>query len=298
MDRAGPECTGLAEPEALAIARPCVGFAVADADHIYWTEHCEGRVMKVSASGGEPVVVADGQLHPAALALDERYLYWTNLGSGGSKDGTVVRMVKAGGPITVLAAAQKLPWRLAIYGPRVYWTNLFAAAPVMSVRKDGSEPPDLVAEGGQHARGIAVDVSGVYWADFDQGAILRCPLAGCEQAPVLVAEDQLTAISVRLDDSRVYWARNGGGLLAVPKDGGGPATQIHTGFSGGIRELVIDENSLFWTEGSTVMTMPKSGGTASIVAESEPIPEGLAVHGTCVYYTSFLDGGVFRVEKP
>jgi len=249
--------------------------------------------------GREEQVVAESQQQPAALALDDDHVYWSNLGSGMSKDGTIVKMPKDGGPITVLAEGQQLPWQMALYGSQVFWTNMFEGAPIMAAPKDGSEPAHVIWSGDQSARGIAVDSTGVYWADFDAATINHCPLTGCSQPPETIAAQQLTALAVALDDAWVYWARNGGGIFRAGKAIQGEAHELYPGTLGGIQGLLLDGHALFWLEGDTVQTMPTSGGAPSTtVGGGGWALAGLAVNGDCMFFLDQREHTFYAIAKP
>jgi hypothetical protein len=51
-------------------------------------------VWRRSKQGGAPVMLAPGQQYPFALSQDSRAVYWTNLGSVTSPDGTLMKLAK------------------------------------------------------------------------------------------------------------------------------------------------------------------------------------------------------------
>ena len=74
----------------------------ADGGMVYWlksgtcgAESCnaDGAVMKMPVAGGSQSIVASGLTQPAALLLDERYVYWIERGNSAS-DGAVRRIAK------------------------------------------------------------------------------------------------------------------------------------------------------------------------------------------------------------
>jgi hypothetical protein len=56
--------------------------------------------MKLSLSGGTPIVLASGQAYPCDIAVDAANVYWTNGGSGASDSviGTVMKAPLGGFP--------------------------------------------------------------------------------------------------------------------------------------------------------------------------------------------------------
>lgn len=80
-----------------------VGSDIAtDGGMVYWLEsgtcgdsscNADGTVMKMPGAGGPQTVVASGLTQPAALILDQGYVYWIDRGTGAS-DGAVRRIAK------------------------------------------------------------------------------------------------------------------------------------------------------------------------------------------------------------
>jgi hypothetical protein len=59
----------------------CVARVATDGAFVYFTAG-DGFVRKVPAEGGASVVIAEGQTHPFAVAVDDACVYWSNLGDG------------------------------------------------------------------------------------------------------------------------------------------------------------------------------------------------------------------------
>ena len=67
-----------------------LAFGASDAD---------GRIYKIPASGGAPVIVAQGLFQPSSITMDAGHIYWTNNNttqSDGTRnsDGTIMMIVK------------------------------------------------------------------------------------------------------------------------------------------------------------------------------------------------------------
>jgi hypothetical protein len=97
---------------------------VADATHVYWTEHGhgnaippDGALMKMPLAGGPPEVLVAGLHGPGDLALDGDTIYWANT------DGRIMKVSVAGGPPTLLASGQVDPLNVTVDATSVYWTN-------------------------------------------------------------------------------------------------------------------------------------------------------------------------------
>jgi hypothetical protein len=59
-----------------------------------------GTVWRVAKTGGAPVQLADGQAHPAAIAVDADFVYWVFVGTQAAsyRDGGLARLVKPAPP--------------------------------------------------------------------------------------------------------------------------------------------------------------------------------------------------------
>jgi hypothetical protein len=107
------------------------GLAV-DGDHVYWGNYYDATVMRVArrGGGGAPELVARVAVSPVAgrpsdVAIDERFVYWTDVGGEGSEygDGALRRIAKAGGEVETLARGQAQAGFLVVEGTQATWTN-------------------------------------------------------------------------------------------------------------------------------------------------------------------------------
>ncbi|XYH93294.1 DUF5050 domain-containing protein [Sorangium sp. So ce1128] len=101
------------------------GIAVRDG-YIYYTNAGEGGglVAKMRTDGAEPRTLARDQRLPFRIAVDERHVYWTNMGSADRADGAIMRVPIDGGTPVVLASGQRQPIGIAVDETSIYWVNL------------------------------------------------------------------------------------------------------------------------------------------------------------------------------
>lgn len=62
-------------------ATRCIGDVATDGDFVYFTSKT-GDVRKVPTTGGAATTIAIGQADPFAVTVDDRCVYWSNLGDG------------------------------------------------------------------------------------------------------------------------------------------------------------------------------------------------------------------------
>jgi len=100
---------------------------------VFWIE--QGEAAKRSSgtvAAGDPDlrVIAGRQDAPEGIAVDDEFVYWTNL-----LGGTVMKARRAGGPAVAIAASQERPWGIAVDRQAVYWTE-YGSGRVMKQRHD------------------------------------------------------------------------------------------------------------------------------------------------------------------
>ncbi|MBM4360498.1 MAG: hypothetical protein FJ096_20515 [Deltaproteobacteria bacterium] len=95
-----------------------------DSNYVYFAAENAGTISRVVKDGSEaPVVLATGQISPAHVAVDDKFVYWTNYGKTDT-DGSVAKMPRSGGNVVVLAAAQNKPLQVVVDDTHVYWTTV------------------------------------------------------------------------------------------------------------------------------------------------------------------------------
>jgi hypothetical protein len=190
-----------------------VGRMVARESTLFWVvtgteaeNYADGKVLSCPTTGcpeAGPTLIAEGQNKPEFIDVaddnyvrllgenEEKYIYWTNSGSG-----DVLRCLKtgcdAGGP-TPIARGQAGP---------------------AGVRASASLP--FVGDGGG---GDPV----VFWANADSGKVLSCPSDGCSDAaaPTLIAEGLARPRHLVTGNTFIYFLEESSGGKLYKKEKGG-----------------------------------------------------------------------------
>jgi len=229
-----------------------------------------GLIYQRSLSDGSTVTLASGY-NPVALAIDDSTVYWADVpeatAAGSSR---LVAVPKGGGPTTVLAADLPTVVAIAVGTSNVVLATLDS---ILSVPKDGSSAPAIVATGVSLPTAIAADGTDVYWttqgdAGGPSGALFWADTSG--GSVQTFATGLLGAASVAVDDAHVYFTgfqttgqAIGGTVQSIPRTGG--ATQTIGWGQGSPIFLAVTPSALYWTdtEGDSL-----TSGTVK-VAESE-----------------------------
>jgi sugar lactone lactonase YvrE len=260
-----------------------------------------------------PTVLAVSNDPIAQIAIDSSSVYWTDEGSSSPATGAVMKVPLGGGKATVLASGQNQPVGIAVDGNNVYWTVNGATEPagaVMKLSLAGGQPA-IVASGQTNPVSVAVDASFVYWTNqgsnanaYQDGAVMKIPLSG--GTPSVLATGQNAPQGLVVNAQGLYWISNAEVLLTLPLDssGGGQPSQVAptaprdfniTGFA-------TDATSVYWTEGtgglpfdSRVMKVPLAGGTPTVLASGQDYPEGIAIDGSNVYWST-VGGAIMKTS--
>lgn len=262
------------------------------------------------------------------LALDDRYLYWTD-------DATheLSRMPKGGGGSVVLAQPEH-PGYVTLVGGHLYWTqrdmDFQGAYPgqggpprsVVRMPVDGG-PVEVVAAGLDAPNEIAVsgdDVAISCDGQFEyhrkeepRGLIVRTTLGGSK--PRVVATKQRRPESLAFVDDDLYWVNQGwkwpdyfadGALLRMKRHGDTKRWIVRKNqpMAG---SLLVDDAYLYWITTPTLVDRtlvgaiyrrPRRGGATTVVTRVFDLDGALlAQDATHLYWISGSRGSMYRVAK-
>ncbi len=265
-----------------------------------------------------PQALAGGQARPVALTLQGGAVYWTNSGVNG-KDGALKSVTPGGGtPVTVPNSSQA-PRSMISLSNTLYWTDapgthgsgtIFES--VLSSGPMGGKPTvkPLVTML-DSPEGIASASGLLFWTDFQDGAIFKSGLDG--STPAKLVGNANYPYRIVADGLYVYWT-NEGTAGKTPPDGSVVRYQ-YTAANGTVetladtqytpRAVAIDNDgqatAVYWAN------FDEMHGTINRIKLTSPLgsietlatvayPNGIAVDGGYVYWTSRSDGSVYRLS--
>jgi hypothetical protein len=268
----GAERGDVARPSTTAVSFGAQISAMAsDESGVYAVDEM-GTAYRLPREGGAPTVVArageSSYAFPHDLALDDRWLYWTDLVRG-----AIVRAPKAGGAVETIASAQARPWSIARDGDVLVWSNEGETVPLKGNSYDGGSIMRMSTNGGApltiagavgRPRCVAVAKGWAYWAadspsGYTSTAIWRAPLDGSAAAvPIADGLRQVMRLVVAGDDLLfTEYVSPNTTLRSVPVAGGAPTAIVSAPIVTGV---VAD------AEGVVYGTKDFAAGTSELIA--------------------------------
>lgn len=227
------------------------------------------------------------------------------------------------------------PRGVAINGDRIYWTEVNAGKVATRPIADGgvTTAVNLLAAPAY----LAVDDGGIYVSHPTPGSVTAWSHAGVSRWGVgnLYATAGLSLVGPSLyvaiqdqdivygltagdggangvnigalnypegvaNDGTSYFVASGSGILAGSLPSGAPHELVpplvpETVFTG----VTADATSVYYTIGSRgeVWSVPKQGGTPTLLAQSQSDPRGIATDATRVYWANFAGGVIMCLAK-
>ncbi len=259
-------------PRALAYGGHGDKHIALDDRYIYWTDLADGTVTRLPKDGGVPLVIATDQARPCGLVLNGDHLYWATYHHYRPEKGTIVRMPKEGGDVQLIASGQAFPQCIAVSGREVYWGN---------------------------------------HGDGNLGSVVRGTIDG--GAPVTLATKQKRPCAIVLDDQNIYWANEGnkrpsyftdGSLMRMSRAAENKKRWIVAKNQSMPTSLLIHEGTLYWTVAAmihfshgpgSIQRRPLSGGKTVNLVEWMEEAGHLAVDAKHVFWLSRWSGRMFRI---
>ena len=263
------------------------------------------NIKRISLKDGTvSVLVKGGEHFPSdALAVDEKFLYW-------SDGGTILRVPKTGGESeAVVSDAPGSPAEMVVDSDNIYWLiwsggERAQPVPVMFAPKKGG-PAKQLAPRQSGANGICLDGNSVYWTT--PGGIKKAPKTGGEATFVFENPTQWPTIGLICDAENFYYAqmntKGHSALMKLSKKGGAP-TQIAPSINHTF-EFVADDARIYYFDnepgGGMIGTVAlrivsKNGGDPVMLDHGQPgWVKFIAVDKTQVYFTDIAN--VYALPK-
>lgn len=277
------------------------GIAVTG-DGVYWVNQAGNTVMRLSASGGAPQVLATANA-PTSIAVAGDYAVWA------AQDGVFGCTVTSCAQSLVEIVAPTLSGSIqgvAYDGQYVYFTDQGTGAADGTVGRcpplAGCPTPVNLGDGLNLPLGITRSGTLVFWtevADGNQnGAVFKSPAGGGGQSQISASLDLPTAVVA--DATYAYWTQSTptGGTVSRCVYGPGYCMTVEN-LAGGLAEpldLALGGGRIYWTDSGDgqVLSCPSSGcGTAAPRqhASGRVGLRRIALGASCVFWTDDQGGG-------
>jgi hypothetical protein len=284
---------GPAQPTRLAI----------DGVNLYWTDQRRGAVVfKVPLAGGTPTVLVYDDEAAAGLAVDAKFVYYTQPARG-----TVMRVPIEGGAARAVAAGLDTPTFLALGdapdGPSLYWSGggTLGTGTITRIALTAGATPETLIDGQQQPRALTVADGFVYWTDLADGTILRAPnhLAVSVGTSIRVATRLAAKLELPTDivvvGGYAYVPDEAGRIARVPIAGG--AVETVTAVSGFPFGVATDGISIYWTtlgKGGVFKAPLGANVSPTVIADGQHEARFLVASPNNVYWGVWGDGGAVR----
>jgi hypothetical protein len=255
-------------------------------------------IVSVPATGGTIATVAPLVGAPAAFFLvpfvtDQKNFYWSEVAlTVGSTGGPLAKIPVIGGPTTVLTTTAGYAAGLAVGGGKVYWVDQNNGT-VNSIPFGGGSVT-VVASRLVTPGGLALQGSTLYLSDAN-GDLLSVPASGGAVTTLFTGpglppntEVAMYTPPIVTDGTNVYFSVGyvTPGIYRFPLDRSAPATSLASVAASG---LAVDGAELYWTDDSSVSSVPIAGGPTRVVWSLDTsiaggISSGPAVDDTSVYW--------------
>lgn len=294
-----------------------------------------GTVKSVSTTGGEVTTLVQGGNAPRKLALYSSEIYWTEGGPIGLIEGfgRIAKMAVGGGNITTVMQRVGESTPIASDGSYLYLGDKFS---INKMSIDGSNS-EILHTASDEIGDLTTDGSNVYWISKYFSTVHKIPASGGATTTLSSELDGLSG-PIRTRNGYVYWIANHEIIKKVSTAGGQVITlasnlpflndlvvdDIYVYFSeqdtGDIRKmsinggsittvispsapphyLSVDEQNLYWISKTQVGSIPKGGGSATIIdtqVQSDQFLDGsIVVDSTGLYWTETAIGAIMKQE--
>jgi hypothetical protein len=251
---------------------------------------CSGGVCRPFA-----LIAADAGASPTDLAVDDAYLYWTDM-----YNGAVTRTDKSTGISTVLSNSTFFPQPIAVDDANVYWGDFSGL--YWCPKSSCALNTNMAAGNHRHPLfSLALSDAGVFWSEGDPD-LLWVPKATINMTPTVVWQGDAAAAFVAADGPRAYFTASDGLLHSVSADGGGAYAVAVPGAPAGAQSggVTLQLPDVYFTvvdpDAGLVASVAATSGdasalTGSSVAQGQHDPFIIVSDGTSLYWEATTSGG-------
>lgn len=284
---------------------------LADAKNLYWaTDGLKSSgVFSAPLRGGRPKRLAALRSKAVGLALDRRFVYFT-------EDGQIKRVPKGGGKVSVLwrSGLGPEPKQIAVDAKHLYAITSRGAKSSGRVLRlpIGGGKPTVLASRQRNPCALALDKAWVYWSTCSDGTIWRARKKG--GLPQRLARRQKRIRALAISGKRLFWLSGStfakgrhlkNGLVATLLLPRGKA-RVLARHQWNPRSLALDNRYLYWVsccrstpygDRGQISRLPLAGGRTQQLVVRETTPHGIAVTGGFLYYSisQFMLGAIRRL---
>ncbi|WP_437683815.1 hypothetical protein [Sorangium sp. So ce131] len=272
----------------------------------------------------ELVTIASDQPGPLAVALDEEAVYWITEGNDGPEGefqgGALRKQVKDHlEVIDLIKPSHEAPHALAVDAAQIYWSTTDLAYSLDCAELEDGDPDKdrdklwrlskqaaFPAASGEtlwgscgEAVAIALNDANVYSARPGAEGITWIPKDGSSGRKWLV--QGTVPAGVAADGDHIYWTDDADEeIYVIDLSEAEPKATSVTDTTLGPRQIVLDNENLYWVTSDSVMRRPRTASPdeASVsLFQGSVRPNGIAAHGDYLYVTDKDAGVVYKVRK-
>jgi low-density lipoprotein receptor class B len=217
---------------------------------VYWTNPGQGTIgrAKINGTGANNAFIA-GLGDPQAVAVDSKFIYWTQGAAGGETIGRA-NLDGSGANSNFIPSGLLNTRGIAITPSGIYWSGdvSMSASAIGRANLNGSGPvPDFIAIP-ENSCGLAADSNFVYFTNAGANKLGRATLDGTGVDPGFISVPDVFC-GVAVDPSFIYWGSDTGNTVGRAPVGGGTADAgfIAAGTSGGGPSgVAVNSQYVFW----------------------------------------------------
>lgn len=268
----------------------------ADADHVYFANECAGTIARLSKRGGVPEIIAEKQLRPTAVGVDEGNVYFLSEGRLGklscdeghelcdldrtprAKDGALLSVPKSGGKPRTLARGLHHPVHLAVDADSILVAEAGSRRLVAVPKTKGALR--VLAAAQEHISRVAVGPDAYFWLDGTPKKLRRH-----ERTPEVIDSYWSQGLAVDGDFVYVHHADR----VSRISHAGTEVSAISPELSQFTPPIAAEGGHVWWSHCARISKAPIEGGPSLSV---------YAVEGTSCRYYRGGSSGVSRDIAP